>query len=65
MPMGLTSTHYVAYRDINVKDADLIEDAFGFERDFNDVMILLRKFRAEPEAIITRKLIDKVKARYQ
>ncbi|HUX96293.1 MAG TPA: hypothetical protein VMV47_11240 [Bacteroidales bacterium] len=63
--MGLTSTHYLTYRDINVKDADLIEDAFGFERDFNDVIFLLRKFRVEPGATITRRLIEKIKNRNQ
>lgn len=63
--MGLISTHYLTYRDINVTDADLIEDAFGFEHEFNDVFFLLRKFRIEPEATVTRELIEKIKDKYQ
>ncbi|MBK9389939.1 MAG: hypothetical protein IPN68_07015 [Bacteroidetes bacterium] len=58
--MGLTSTQNVTYREINVKDADLIEDAFGFNYDFNDVVGLLRKVRFEPGEALTKRLIDKI-----
>ena len=58
--MGLTSTQTVTYREINVKDADLIEDAFGFNCDFNDVVACLRKVRFEPGEAITKRLIDKI-----
>jgi len=58
--MGLTSTQTVTYREIDVKDADLIEDAFGFNCDFNDVVACLRKVRFEPGEAITKRLIDKI-----
>jgi hypothetical protein len=58
--MGLTSTQTITYREINVKDADLIEDAFGFNCDFNDVVSLLRKIRIEPGDDMTTRLIDKI-----
>jgi hypothetical protein len=58
--MGLTSTQTVTYREINVKDADLIEDAFGFNCDFNDVIALLRKVRFEPGEDLTKRLKDKI-----
>lgn len=58
--MGLTSTQIVTYREIDVKDADLIEDAFGFNCDFNDVVACLRKVRFEPGEAITKRLIDKI-----
>ncbi|MBI5008179.1 MAG: hypothetical protein HZB98_00660 [Bacteroidia bacterium] len=59
--MGLTSTQNVTYREINVKDADLIEDAFGFNCDFNDVVAFIRKVRFEPGEAITKRLIDNIK----
>jgi len=58
--MGLNSTHIITYREINVKDADLIEDAFGFNYDFNDVVSFLRKVRIEPGEALTKRLIDKI-----
>ncbi len=60
-PMGLTSTHFISYQDINVEDADLIEDAFGFNSDFNDVIALLRKIRFDPGEDLTKSLIDKIR----
>jgi len=58
--MGLTSTQIVTYREINVKDADLIEDAFGFNYDFIDVVSFLRKVRIEPGEVLTKRLIDRI-----
>jgi hypothetical protein len=59
--MGLTSTQTVTYREINVKDADLIDDAFGFNCDFNDVVACLRKVRFEPGEDMTKRLIEKIR----
>jgi hypothetical protein len=60
-PMGLTSTHFISYHDIKVENADLIEDAFGFNRDFHDVIGFLHKVRFEPGEGITKRLIKKIK----
>lgn len=59
--MGLTSTHFISYHEINVEDIDLIEDAWGFNNDYHDVILLLRMFRIEPGEGLTNKLIDKIR----
>lgn len=59
--MDLTSTHFISYHDINVEDADLIEDAFGLNCDFHDVIALIRKVKIEPGEGLTSRLIDKIK----
>jgi hypothetical protein len=61
MPMGLNSTHFISYHDINVKGADLIEDAWGLNAQFGDVIDLLRYVNAVPERDLTEKLIDKIR----
>jgi len=61
MPMGLNSTHFISYHDINVKDADLIEDAWGLNARFCDVIDLLHCLKTEPERDLTEKLIDKIR----
>jgi hypothetical protein len=60
-PMDLTSTHFISYHDIKVENADLIEDAFGLNREFRDVIGFLRKVRFEPGEGLTKRLIDKIK----
>jgi hypothetical protein len=60
-PMDINSTRFISYHDIDVEDADLIEDAFGFNYDFHDVIALLRKVRFEPGEGLTKKLIGKIK----
>ena len=61
MPMGLNSTHFISYHDINVKDIDLIEDAWGLNAQFCDVIDLLGSVKAVPEKDLTEKLIDKIR----
>jgi len=61
MLMGINSTHFLSYHDINVKDADLIEDAWGLNAQFCDVIDLLRYLSAVPEKDLTEKLIDKIR----
>ena len=60
-PMGITSTHFISYREINVKNLDLIEDAWGLNARFADVMALLRKAEASPVERLTEKLIQKIR----
>jgi len=61
MPMGLNSTRFVSYHDIKVKDTDLIEDAWGLNSQFSDVIDLLRYIIPIPEKDLTEKLIDKIR----
>jgi hypothetical protein len=60
-PMGLTSTHFISYREINVKNLDLIEDAWGLTARFVDVITLLGRIDTGPGEGLTEKLIDKIR----
>lgn len=60
-PMGLNSTQFLSYHDIDVKDADLFEDAWGINSQFCDVIDLLCYVKAVPERDLTDKLIDKIR----
>ena len=60
-PMGINSTHFISYREINVKNLDLIEDAWGLNARFADVMALLRQAQAGRVEGLTEKLIDKIR----
>jgi hypothetical protein len=60
-PMGIISTQFITYSDIKVKDIDLIEDAWGLNSEFCDVIELLRHIKVEPEKKLTKKLIDKIR----
>jgi hypothetical protein len=60
-PMGLNSTPFISYHEINVDNTDLIEDAWGFNSDFYDVTSFLRMFRIEPGELLTNKLINKIR----
>ena len=60
-PMGLNSTPFISYHDINVKDVDLFEDAFGLNSEFCDVIDLLRQIKAVPKRWLTEKLIEKIR----
>jgi hypothetical protein len=60
-PMGLISTPFITFRDIKVKDIDLIEDAMGLNAEFSDVINLLRQINAVPERCLTTSLIKKIR----
>lgn len=60
-PMGLTSTPFISYHNIKVKDVDLFEDAWGINSEFCDVIDLLRQIKAVPGRRLTKKLIEKIR----
>jgi hypothetical protein len=60
-PMGLNSTPFISYRDINVEGIDLIEDAWGFNSEFHDVISLLSQLNIVPERKLIKKLIEKIR----
>jgi len=64
MPMGLNSTQFISYHGIKVKNADLIEDAWGMNARFCDVIELLRYVKPVPEKKLTDKLIEKIRKNY-
>jgi len=59
--MVLISTPLITFRDIKVKDIDLIEDAMGLNTEFSDVINLLRQINAVPERCLTTSLIKKIR----
>jgi hypothetical protein len=59
--MVLISTPFITYRDIKVKDIDLIEDAMGLNAEFCDVITLLRQVKAVPERSLTTSLIKRIR----
>ena len=60
-PMVLISTPFITYQDIKVEEADLIEDAWGFNSEFYDVIALLRQVNPAPERCLTTSLIKKIR----
>jgi hypothetical protein len=61
MPMGLNSTRFISYQEIYTEDCDLIEDAFGLNTKFLDVIDLLRIVNPVPDRDLTEKLIRKIR----
>lgn len=59
--MGIISTQFITYSDIKIQNIDLIEDAWGLNSEFCDVIELLRHIKVEPEKKLTKKLIDKIR----
>lgn len=59
--MGIISTPFISYQDIKVKDIDLIEDAWGLNSEFCDVIDLLRQLKAVPGKSLTTNLIKKIR----
>jgi hypothetical protein len=60
-PMGLISTPFITFRDIKVKDIDLLEDAMGLNTEFNDVISVLRFIKIVPERSLTTSLIKQIR----
>ena len=60
-PMGLNSTPFISYHEINVDEIDLIEDAWGFNSEFCDVIELLGQIKVVFPGCLTSNLIEKVR----
>jgi hypothetical protein len=60
-PMGLNSTPFLSYRDIKVEKTDLIEDAWGLNYEFCDVIDLLGLLEVAPGRRLTRNVINKIR----
>jgi hypothetical protein len=61
LPMGLTSTQLISYHDIRTEHIDLIEDAFGLNTEFHDVIALLGEIKSVPGERLTNALIKKIR----
>jgi hypothetical protein len=60
-PMELNSTLFISYRDINVDETDLYDDAWGFYSEFNNVFELLGKLKSDPGEKLSKRLIEKIR----
>jgi len=61
MPMGLNSTPFLSYHDIRTENIDLIEDAFGIDSEFHDVIAILGTLKTDPGKRLTKTLIQKIR----
>lgn len=60
-PMDLISTPLVTYLDIKVENIDLIEDAWGLNSEFCDVIDYLHLIKIVPGRYLTRNLKRKLR----
>ena len=56
--MGLTSTPFISYHEIYVKETDLLEDAWGLNSTYSDVIQFLGEYKPEPEDLLISRLVD-------
>jgi hypothetical protein len=59
-PMGLTSTPFISYHEINVSETDLLEDAWGLNSGYSDVIEFLGEYKPEPGTELIRRLIEHI-----
>jgi hypothetical protein len=57
-PMGLIFTPFISYHEINVSETDLLDDAWGLNTDFCDVIQLLDEYKPEPGSKLISSLIE-------
>jgi hypothetical protein len=59
--MGLTSTSFLSYHEIQVDKIDIYDDAWGFYQEFSDVMMLLDQVKPVPKKRLIKRLIERVR----
>ena len=59
--MGLTSTQFISYHEINVKETDLLDDAWGLSSGYSDVIQFLGEYKPEPGIKLISGLIELVR----
>ncbi len=55
--MDKKSAPFIRLGEIDLKDTDLFDDAWGFRHQFHDVFSLLETIKPEPGPQVTDKLI--------
>ena len=56
--MGSTSTLFLSYHEIDTKETDLLEDAWGLNSGFSDVILLLGEYEPIPEEHLISSLLE-------
>ncbi len=59
--MGLNSTPFLSYQEIQVEEIDIYDDAWGFSTEFNDVINLLNIVKPVAGKRLTKRLIERVR----
>jgi hypothetical protein len=59
--MGINSTPFLSYHEIQVEEIDIYDDAWGFNSEFSDVINLLNLVKQVPGKRLTEKLIERVR----
>jgi len=57
--MGLTSTPFISYHEIDTTETDLLEDAWGLNSGFCDVIQLLEEYEPTPEEHLISSLLER------
>jgi hypothetical protein len=57
MPMGLIFTPFISYHEIDVSETDLLDDAWGINTGYSDVIQLLDEYKPEPGSELISSLI--------
>ncbi len=58
MPMGIISTPFISYREIDVRKTDLIDNAWDFDSVYSDVIRFLGQYKPEPEEKLISSMIE-------
>lgn len=59
--MGLNSTPFLTLSQIETKNIDLFEDAFGLYASYTEVIALIEADRPEPDERLISKLLSKIR----
>lgn len=59
-PMDLKFTPFISYRNINVDDVDIFEDALGLNTEFKDVIEALGQLNVVPGKRLIMELMEKI-----
>lgn len=59
--MGINSTQFISYHEIDVEGIDLHDDAFGFYPEFREVFDLLNESDIVPEENLIGRLIEEIR----
>lgn len=58
--MDLNFTPFISYRNINVDDVDIFEDALGLNTEFKDVIEALGQLNVVPGKRLILELMEKI-----
>ena len=58
--MDLKFTPFISYRNINVDDVDIFEDALGLNTEFKDVIEALGQLKVVPGNDLIMELMEKI-----